>query len=227
MAQWVKNLPAMQETQETWVRSLSQEDPLEKGMVTHSSVLAWRVSWTEEPGELQSIGSQRIRHDWTHIYLINTYVFSSFLSLIIYISIALVANFEINLWLQSVQLGLLPTSTRDGYCECYTELEWKSKVKSLSHVWLFATPRTVGHQAPQCMQFSRQEYWSGLPFPSPGDLPNSGIKPGSPALQADAFCLLNHQWRSWNGHVSFWDFVPLFSGRSKGASFVQRIVALC
>ena len=63
MAQWVKNLPAMQETQETWVRSLSQEDPLEKGMVTHSSILAWRVSWTEEPGELQSIGSQRIRHD--------------------------------------------------------------------------------------------------------------------------------------------------------------------
>ena len=53
----------MQETQETWVRSLSQEDPLEKGMVTHSSILAWRVSWTEEPGELQSIGSQSIGHD--------------------------------------------------------------------------------------------------------------------------------------------------------------------
>ena len=59
----VKNLPAMQETQETQVQSLSQEDPLEKGMVTHSSILAWRVSWTEEPGELQSIGSQRLRHD--------------------------------------------------------------------------------------------------------------------------------------------------------------------
>ena len=59
----VKNLPAMQETQETQVQSLSQEDPLEKGMVTHSSILAWRVSWTEEPGEIQSIGSQRIRHD--------------------------------------------------------------------------------------------------------------------------------------------------------------------
>ena len=55
----VKNLPAMQETQETQVQSLSQEDPLEKGMVTHSSILAWRVSWTEEPGELQSIGSQQ------------------------------------------------------------------------------------------------------------------------------------------------------------------------
>ena len=50
---------------------------------------------------------------------------------------------------------------------------------------LFATPWTVAYQAPRSMEFSRQEYWSGLPFPSPGDLPNPGIKPGSPALQAD------------------------------------------
>ena len=48
------------------------------------------------------------------------------------------------------------------------------------------TPETVSHQAPLSMEFSRQEYWSGLPFPSPGDLPNPGIKPESPALQADA-----------------------------------------
>ena len=61
-----------------------------------------------------------------------------------------------------------------------------SEVKSLSRVRLFATPWTVAHQAPQSMEFSRQEYWSGLPFPSPGDLPNPGIEPGSPALQADA-----------------------------------------
>ena len=60
------------------------------------------------------------------------------------------------------------------------------KVKSLSHVRLFATLWTVAHQAPLSMGFSRQEYWSGLPFPSPGDLPNPGIKPGSPTLQADA-----------------------------------------
>ena len=60
------------------------------------------------------------------------------------------------------------------------------KVKLLSHVRLFATPRTVAHQAPQSMEFSRQDYWSGLPFPSPGDLPNPGIKPGSPTWQADA-----------------------------------------
>ena len=59
-------------------------------------------------------------------------------------------------------------------------------MKSLSRVQLFATLWTVAHQAPLSMGFSRQEYWSGLPFPSPGDLPNPGIEPGSPALQADA-----------------------------------------
>ena len=60
------------------------------------------------------------------------------------------------------------------------------KVKSLSRVRLFVTLWTVARQAPPSMGFSRQEYWSGLPFPSPGDLPNPGIEPGSPALQADA-----------------------------------------
>ena len=83
----VKNLPAMQET---WVRSLGQEDPVKESMATHSSTLAWRISRTEEPGGLQSMG------------------------------------------------------------------------------------------------FSRQEYCSGLPFPSPGDLPNLEIGPVSPALQADS-----------------------------------------
>ena len=60
------------------------------------------------------------------------------------------------------------------------------EVKSLSRVRLFATPWTVAYQAPPSMGFSRQEYWSGLPFPSPGDLPNPGIDPGSPTLRADA-----------------------------------------
>ena len=57
-------------------------------------------------------------------------------------------------------------------------------MKSLSRVRLFATPWTVGYHAPPSIEFSRQEYWSGLPFPSPGDLPNSGIAPRSPKLQA-------------------------------------------
>ena len=56
----VRNLPAMQES---WVQSLGQEDPLEKGMTTHSRILAWRIPWTEETGGLQSMGSQRVGHD--------------------------------------------------------------------------------------------------------------------------------------------------------------------
>ena len=60
VAQMVKNLPAMQETQ---VPSLGQEDLLEKGMATHSRILAWRIPWTEQPGGLQSMGLQRVRHD--------------------------------------------------------------------------------------------------------------------------------------------------------------------
>ena len=61
-----------------------------------------------------------------------------------------------------------------------------SEVRSPSCVRLFATPWNVAHQTSPSMEFSRQEYWSGLPFPSPGDLPNPGIEPGSPALQVDA-----------------------------------------
>ena len=60
VAQRLKRLPAMRET---WVRSLGREDPLEKEMATHSSILAWRIPQTEEPGGLQSTGSQRVRHD--------------------------------------------------------------------------------------------------------------------------------------------------------------------
>ena len=62
----------------------------------------------------------------------------------------------------------------------------RHEVKSLSRVRLLATLWTVAYQAPLTIGFSRQEYWSGSPFPSPGDLPNPGIEPGSPALQADA-----------------------------------------
>ena len=58
----LKNLP-MQKIQEMWVQSLGQKDPLEEEMVTHSSILAWEIPWTEEPGRLQSLGFQRVRHD--------------------------------------------------------------------------------------------------------------------------------------------------------------------
>ena len=71
VAQWVKNLPARQEIQETWVWFLGWEDSLEEGMATHSSILAWWIPWPGEPGGLQSIVSQRVRHDssdWAHTH---------------------------------------------------------------------------------------------------------------------------------------------------------------
>ena len=77
MAQQVKNLPAMQDTQETCAWSLIREDPLEEGMETLSSILAWRIPQTEEPGGLQSKGLQRVRHDWvtklTHTFVVICY----------------------------------------------------------------------------------------------------------------------------------------------------------
>ena len=62
----VNKLPAVQETQEMQVQSLCQEDPLKEGMATHSSILAWRIPWAEEPGGLQSMESQRVRHNWSN-----------------------------------------------------------------------------------------------------------------------------------------------------------------
>ena len=133
----VKNPPAMQKT---WVRSPGQEDPLQEGMATHSSILAWRIPkdrgawWATVHGVTNS--QTRLNNKHKHIkYLIST--------------------------------------CRKG--NTHTQ-------KSLSRVRLFATPWIVAHQAPRSMGFSRHEYWSGLPFPSPGDLPDPGIEPGSPAL---------------------------------------------
>ena len=72
------------------------------------------------------------------------------------------------------------------YKHTHDYIQVKVKVKSLSRVQLFGTPWTVAHQATPSMGFSRQKYWSGLPFLSPGDLPDPGIKPRSPALETDA-----------------------------------------
>ena len=73
VAQIVKNMPSIQEI---WVQSLGWEDPLEKEMATHTCILAWRAPWREEPGGLQSMGSQRVRHDWvTNTYILFQYTF--------------------------------------------------------------------------------------------------------------------------------------------------------
>ena len=73
----LESLSTMQGTQEMQVWSLGQEDPLEKGMATHSSILAWRIPWTEEPGGLQSMGSQRVVHDWSDLVPASSDRFSS------------------------------------------------------------------------------------------------------------------------------------------------------
>ena len=156
VAQRLKRLPPMWKTR---VKSLDREDPLEKEMVTHSSIRSWEIPWTEKPGKLQSTGSQRVGHDWV------------------------------------------------------TELNWKWKW-SCCGVQLFATPWTVAHQAPPSMGFSRQEYWSWLPFPSPGDLPDPGIKPRSPALQADALTSeppgISHLTWPW---INSWLFTQTYFSR--------------
>ena len=87
-------------------------------------------------------------------------------------------------WITCVLAGHTPPSL-GLLAECAITFS-EVKVKSLSHVRRFATLWTVAHQAPPSTGFSRQEYWSGLPFPSPGDLPDPGTEPRSPALQADA-----------------------------------------
>ena len=68
----VKNPPGNAGDMETWVRSLGQEDPLEEGMATHISILAWGIPWTEGPGRLQSIGSERVGHDWSDLACMHT-----------------------------------------------------------------------------------------------------------------------------------------------------------
>ena len=108
-------------------------------------------------------------------------------------------------WSESGQEHWWLRAGQDGFTK---QSEWKS----LSHVWLFATPWTVAYQVPPSMGFSRQEYWSGLPFPSPGDLTDPGIKPGSPAFQADALTSEppgKPSKESKFAHPSFWSIQPL------------------
>ena len=123
----------------TW-ETLGQKDSLEKEIATHSSVLAWRIPWMEEPGGLQFTGSQRVGHDW------------------------------------ATSLSLSPTTK---YLDVYV-------LSGFSCVWFSVTLRTIACQAPLSMGFCRQEYWSGLPCPPPGDLPGPGIKAKSLMSPASA-----------------------------------------
>ena len=139
-------------------------------MPTHCSILAWRIPWTEEPGGLPSTVLQRVEHDWAHTQL----------SLKEVISIK--------------EPGSCRLLGRGCVCVVVTPPA-AAAAESLSRVQLCATLWTAARKAPLSIGFSRQEYWSGLPCPPPGGLPDPGIKPWSPALQADSL-LLSHQGKS-------------------------------
>ena len=134
----VKNPPANTRDirDEGW--SLCREDLWQKGMATHSRILAWKIPGQRSLASYSPWGCKRVGHDWCDL--------------------------------------------AQKYFEVFIIREWGG-VKSLSRVRLFVTPWTAAYQVPPSMGFSRQEYWSGLPFPSPGDLPDPGIEPMSPTCQ--------------------------------------------
>ena len=130
-------------------------------MATHSSVLAWRIPGTEEPSGLPSMGLHRVGHDWSDLA-------------------AAACDY-----VRRNQREAFSFQNMLGKTSCFGDFSWllfSHSVVSNS----FATSWTVAHQAPLSMEFPRQESWSGLPFPSPGDLPNPGIESASCAL-ADGF----------------------------------------
>ena len=115
--------------------------------------------WTEEPGRLQSTGSQRVGHHWATAAAAAAKSLQSCLTLCDPIDGSPPGS-PIPGILQARTLEWVATSFSNAW-------KWKVKGKSLSHVWLLATPWTAAHQAPPSMGFSRQEYWSGVPLPSP------------------------------------------------------------
>ena len=179
MAQRVKNLPAMQEMQEMWVRSLGWEDPLEEGMATHSSILAQRIPWTEEPGGLQSVGGNKLgMTEHAHIYtschvskmlsrkrpsayriikctqtFMFMYCYSYFTDtkplLHIYLHFAF---FHCNRWSPWFQVKILNLLQEEKVGVCL------SSIQLLSHIRLFVTPWTAARQA----SLSITSYWSLL-----------------------------------------------------------------
>ena len=136
-------------------------------MATHSSTLAWQILWVEEPGRLQSMGSQRVGHDWATSLPFTSHARKVMLK-ILQARLQQYVNHE----LPDVQAGFRKgrgtnDQGKNTWVGCHFLLQcMKMKVKSLSCVWLFETPWTAAYQAPPSMGFSRQEFWSGVPSPS-------------------------------------------------------------
>ena len=161
-----KILLPMQETQEMQVQSLGWEDPLEQEMATYSHILAWKIPQTEELGRLQSMGSQRVRQLSTHTTQ-PSYNIATLQTL--WILFLFSSSFQL--------IFFLPVSPSFS----------KVKVLVTHQCLILCDPIDyIAHQTPLSMEFSSQEYCSGQPFPFPGNRLDPGIKPGSPAFQADS-----------------------------------------
>ena len=146
-------------------------------MAPHSSALAWKIPWTEEPGRLQSMGSLGVGHDW-----------------VTSLSLSCIGGGNGS----PLQCSCLE-NPRDGgawwAAVCGVAGSWR-RLQRLSRSSSSCSLQPYGLSPARLLcpwGFSRQEYWGGLPCPPPGDLPNPGIKPRSPALQADFFYGLSHQ----------------------------------
>ena len=138
VAQSIKNTPAMRETR---VQSLGLEDPLEKEMATHANILAWRILWTGEPGGLQSMGSQRVGHDWVTNTRWLILQWSRFFFYLFTLSYSVNQHHQ-GSFMGTVIARALSLSPVPSYSSIL-----RVKVKWLSRAWLFATPRTIAHQA--------------------------------------------------------------------------------
>ena len=135
-------------------------------MATLSSNLAWRIPWTEEPDGLQSIGSQRVLHNWRDLAH-STHNWNKSESEVTQSCPTLCNPMDCSLPGFSIY-GIFQARILEWVAiSFFNAWKWKVKVKSLSRVLLFATPWTAAYQASPSMGFSRQEYWSGVPLPSP------------------------------------------------------------
>ena len=170
---------------ETWVWFLGWEDSLAEEMATLSTILAWRIPWTEEPAAAAAAAK----------------LLQSCPTLLDPIDSSLPG---------SPVPGILQARTLEWIAISFSNAwRWKVKVKSLSRVWLLATPWTAAFQAPPPMGFSRQEYWSGVPLPSPTEEPSG--------LQSTGLQRVRHDWATntlitflmskfWGSNVQYGDY---------------------
>ena len=157
---------------------------MEKAMAPHFSTLAWKIPWVGELGRLQSMGSWRVGHDW--VTWLSLFTFMHWRRKWQPTPVFLPGESQgQGVWWATVS-GVAQSRTQLKRLSSNSSRFGWSFVLTLSCVQLFVTLWTVAHEAPLSMGYLRQEYWSGLPFPSPGNFPDPGMESMSPDWQADS-----------------------------------------